>query len=672
MLSRAKIAGLLLVACWVWLAACSKDPRDERRPRTAAQREPRDAAETDPADAEPGASLDAAASERGDAGISAEGGEPQDGAQSEGSEPRDAAAANGDASRDAAVSPHAPQPRDRAASPGPADASAPAHSADAGRSTDTSGPLSADDDPAVSEDDAGSQVPAADGGKPDHDFFSTVSIEDGASSTPVGEGDLWASCWADDGALYVAAGDGKGFSLEERADVVVGRIDGSPDALRGTTLSYGAAVSSVWSGASYNRKPTGMLCSGGDLYLAVQDLRRDTFSDAPAATIVRSRDKGKSWSWDRSAPMFDQHAFTTIMFLDYGKDAEHAPAEFAYAYGIDDNWAFNTTRSPPTRLYLARMPRTAIQDRAQWQFWTGYDAEGAPRWSSDIAARAPVLEDTRRTYTTPLDPQQYFRNMTVINQGGIVYNAPLARYIYTSWTEFTFELYEAPEPWGPWRHFFSKDLGVAPWNAQRSGGYATTLPSKFISADGRSMWLQSNAWATTGADNYHFSLREVRVTPWMPSAASNARSSTPLSTAEQGAVVIGRTFRLGTPESLNDGVSADQSEDSWSGDTNTEDYWGYTWPKLLNVNRVRYTTGRRTAEGGWFEELTVQVRRGRQWITVTGLRVEPSYPHDVTVPDHTTYTLRFDAAITDGVRLYGRPGGSGRFTSIAELSVTYE
>jgi hypothetical protein len=39
---------------------------------------------------------------------------------------------------------------------------------------------------------------------------------------------------------------------------------------------------------------------------------------------------------------------------------------------------------------------------------------------------------------------------------------------------------------------------------------------------------------------------------------------------------------------------------------------------------------------------------------------------------YKTYTLRFDEAVADGVRIYGAPGGSDAFTNIAELSVHYE
>lgn len=509
-----------------------------------------------------------------------------------------------------------------------------------------------------------------------HPFFSTVRVAQSATTARVGDGDLWPSCWGDDDAVYAAAGDGTGFDVVSTLkDVFVARIDGLPtgtDGLRGTLLSAGDDVGSIWNGGNYNRKPTGMLCLGSDLYLAVQDLRLNTFSDAPAATILRSTDKGKTWSWDQQAPMFSDHVFTTIMFLDFGKGAEHAPADYVYAYGLDENWAFQTTtRLPPTKLYLARVPREKLQDRTSWEFFAGF-SESNPRWTSDISARAAVLEDTRRLYTTPFNSAQPFQDMTVINQGGVVYDAPLQRYIYTSWTEYTFEFYEAPEPWGPWKLFYSKDFGITPWDMDRNGGYATTVPSKFISADGRTLWLQSNAWLETGVNHYGFSLRELALTPYAPSTASNAKDPESLATAANGAVVFATAMRNGEPEVLNDGTLTRQSEDSWDGNEKTSDYWGYTWPKSFNLDLLRYTTGRKTSEGGWFEDLTVQYRRGDEWVPVTNLRIEPSYSFDMDVPDTTTFDLHFDAVATDGIRLYGKPGGSGTFTTIAELSAHYE
>jgi hypothetical protein len=505
-------------------------------------------------------------------------------------------------------------------------------------------------------------------------FFATVELEEGTSLPQLGMGDLWPSCWSSDDALYVAAGDGTGFGVLA-TDILVAAIEGRPGAqgYRGTQYASGAQVSDVWSGSNYNRKPTGMLCLEGSLYLAVQDLRTQTFDDAPAATIVRSDDKGRSWRWDRKAPMFASNVFTTIMFLDYGKDSEHAPADnFVYAYGLDGNWAFSDHTDGPTQMFLARVPRDHVQDRASWEFFSGFDSAGAPHFDKDIRAKLPVLEDTRRLYAKPLDSTLRFKNMTVINQGGVVYDAPLARYLYASWSEYTFELYESPAPWGPFRLFLSKDFGVWPWNDVKNGGYATTIPSKFISEDGRDMLLQANSWGdVTGKDNYKFSLRKLHVEPYAPSKADNASGPENLATPEHAAVRVVRAARSGKSAVMNDGKTDGDAEDSYNGEAKDDDYWGYTWPKALRINTLRYTTGKQAADGGGFEQLGVQVRRGADWVETRIQSVDPVYPGAAT-PAFTTYTLHLETTETDGVRIHGKPLGTDHFTSIAELSVHLE
>ena len=136
--------------------------------------------------------------------------------------------------------------------------------------------------------------------------------------------------------------------------------------------------------------------------------------------------------------MFDDGVFTTIMFLDYGRDYAQAPDADVYAYGLDGNWrdSFDDSVADPQDLYLARMPHDEIQDRTAWEFFAGSnDDDGEPTWSRIIDDRAAVLHDDRVLY--PGDAA----NLTVISQGGIVYDDPLDTYLYTSWTELTFELY---------------------------------------------------------------------------------------------------------------------------------------------------------------------------------------------------------------------------------------
>src|ERR1019366_3786793 len=88
------------------------------------------------------------------------------------------------------------------------------------------------------------------------------------------------------------------------------------------------------------------------------------------------------------------YTFTTIFFLDYGKNNANAMDGYVYAYGFDNNWRAQQ------KLYLARVPNTAIPTRSRWRFFTGVDARGNPLWSSDITKKTPVLEDERL-----LDPE---------------------------------------------------------------------------------------------------------------------------------------------------------------------------------------------------------------------------------------------------------------------------
>jgi hypothetical protein len=530
-------------------------------------------------------------------------------------------------------------------------------------------------------------------------FFATTFIEYAASVLTNSDGDLWPTCWADDDNLYGANGDGRGFSDLPFADVVVNRITGTPDtAISGERLATGADVANVWADPSlYNRKPTGIICVDGALYLAVQDLRTPPcpacFNDAPNASISRSDDHGRTWQKTRTA-LFTDHRFTTVFFIDYGKDngnAVHAlgPANgrYVYAYGLDGNWrdSYSDTVPDPTSLYLARVPKEHIQDRSRWEFFSGLGEAGRPRWSGSIDARVAVLTDTRRVYPTVLNGYQGISNITVISQGSVVYNRPLRRYLYTSWTEYTFEFYEAPQPWGPWKLFFRHDAGGYPWfgassgdcPGPKNGGYATTIPSKFISADGRSMWVQSNWFvgSACGRNDYNFSLRRLRLAPHTPSKPSNGRDGHyNLARTGQGVTPIEKSAHFGHWQYYNDG-NRTQSEDSFDQENKPLDFWGYTFERTYNIDRVVYTTGNMFPDGGWFSSngggLRVQTRQNFHWVDVKDLHITPAYPYDASAGPNHTYMLKFRPTWGDGVRIVGPPGGSSFFTSIAELEVYY-
>ncbi|GMA15331.1 hypothetical protein E5F05_00825 (plasmid) [Deinococcus metallilatus] len=500
-------------------------------------------------------------------------------------------------------------------------------------------------------------------------WIGTAFVESAHSASSASDGDLWPSCWSDDGNLYAANGDGKGFG-STASDIVLSRVTGTPPNLSGTALASGNALGQVWGGSSYNRKPTGMACAGGKLFLAVQDLNLD-FNDAPNATVAQSNDHGLTWTWNRSAPMFSGGKFTTVMFLDYGQNNVNSPDGYVYAYGLDGNWrdSFNDRVPDPVDLYLARVPATQVLTRSAWQFYAGQSG-GAPVWTPDINARVSVLHDDRRIYPALYSGNAH--NLSVISQGGVVFDKPLNRYLYTSWTEYTFEFYESPTPWGPWTLFMTRDFGGYPWTQTKHGGYATTVPSKFISADGKSLWLQSNVCSCGGGGTsvYDYSLRRFFVEPAKGGTASNPRDDA-LNLAMNGAGTrpVERVAHFGNVAFYNDGV-LNQSEDDWNDENKTQSWWGYVWPQPYTVSEVRYTTGQMFSDGGWFSgNLGVQVRQNGVWVNAAGVSITPPYPYSGAAGPNKTYTLRFTPVSADGVRIIGTPGGSRTFTSIAELGV---
>ena len=436
--------------------------------------------------------------------------------------------------------------------------------------------------------------------------------------------------------------------------MAVSAISGMPPALTGNTVATN--VGTNWSGTSYNRKPTGLLCIGGAIYLAFQNLNSSNFNDAPAASIAKSTDHGVTWTWDATAPMFGTpnnpgdptaYKFTTIFFLDYGKDSGNAIDSYVYAYGLDNNWRGQQA------LYLARVPSNNIQSRSAWQFYSG-NTGGAPTWSSDIGQKAAVITDQRLLYPVMLGTDCP-ANQAVIGQGGIVYDAPLQRYIFASWSCATHEIYEAPDPWGPWSHVLSNDFGSLRLQQNR-GQYGISIPSKFISTDGKTLYLQSNVCC--GGDSYTFSLRKLYFQTYTATFPTNSLSTINLA-SEPGTQAVSKSTHFGTLCGLNcsdliNNGTANDSEDDFDEEAKTLDWWGYTWPQAYNINRVVYRTGSMFADGGWFaSDLRVQVRRNFQWIDVSGITVTPSYPYSNTAGSQVSYTFDFPGTAGDGVRIIG-------------------
>ena len=126
---------------------------------------------------------------------------------------------------------------------------------------------------------------------------------------------------------------------------------------------------------------------------------------------------------------------------------------------MDGNWrdSVNNAVPDPQDLFLGRAPISSIRDISTWEFFSGIASE--PAWSNDIGARKSVLHVSRREYPGGTTAGGF----SVISQGNVVYNAPLNRCIYSSWSDYSSEFYESPQSWGPFTLFHHKDFGVTPW-----------------------------------------------------------------------------------------------------------------------------------------------------------------------------------------------------------------
>jgi len=223
-----------------------------------------------------------------------------------------------------------------------------------------------------------------------------------------------------------------------------------------------------------------------------------------------SRDLGKTWEpspLSPSNPLFPEPKeylgpvkIGAPHFVDFGKNMEHSPDGKAYLLGmgaeVDDpkprpcikpsaNGGFdvqpcdddfdhaNLSWISADQVYLARVkpsPET-INDIRAYEFFAGHGADGKPVWTRDFNAIKPLIEWNNHmgcvtaTYVPGL--KKYLMCIT----DGWPTVAKMDSYIL-----------EADRITGPWRMVvYMKDFGEQ--------GYFLNFPSKFISDDGRTLWL---------------------------------------------------------------------------------------------------------------------------------------------------------------------------------------
>lgn len=372
--------------------------------------------------------------------------------------------------------------------------------------------------------------------------------------------DTWFPSWASDGNLYspytdgavdgVKSASGKGANAETGHGVMLGD---DPLKLVIKSISEPKVASALPYGGRY---PAGSLIHHGIWYYGTYCLGAGGRVEhagftwnwpnlGPMPGFQISRDFGKTWEASPHTPekpLFPEPEkflgpvkMGAPRFVDFGKNMEHSPDGKAYLLGMgavkDDPKPRPCIKPGPPgtvyeinphcdggfdhanlswitadQVYLARVtpsPET-INVLSAYEFFAGHDEKGKPLWTSDFAKIKPLIEWNNHmgcataTYVPAL--KKYLMCVT----DGWPTVAKMTSYIL-----------EADTLTGPWKMVsYMKDFGEQ--------AYFLNLPSKFISEDGRKLWLAYSANFSSGwngvklgfnppGGTYGLSLHEIRL-----------------------------------------------------------------------------------------------------------------------------------------------------------------
>ena len=348
------------------------------------------------------------------------------------------------------------------------------------------------------------------------------------------QADTWYPSWAADGNLYSPWTDGTvngvgSYSGGTNATTGHAKIIGD-DPLALQVVDQGTFVSdpSPYAG----RYPCGSLVYDGVWYYGTYCLHSDPSVPhggmnynwpwlGPFVGFRYSTNYGKTWTQTPGTPgkpLFGESALQgepvkigSPHFVDFGRNLKHSPDGKAYlvAHGASDGtgrrFAYDSWITGD-EVYLLRVKPVLgnMNDASKYEFFAGLDAKGRAGWSKDFSRIRPLAA--------------WRDNLGCVT---ITCNAPLRKYLMcvtdggNTVSYFNTCLLESSHITGPWklvtymRHFGEQ-------------AYFVNIPSKFISADGRTLWLCyaanfSQGWggakfqSLPAGSRYGMCLQEVRL-----------------------------------------------------------------------------------------------------------------------------------------------------------------
>jgi hypothetical protein len=292
------------------------------------------------------------------------------------------------------------------------------------------------------------------------DFSTEFSAGDGS--------DQWVMTWADDGHLYAAWGDGEGWNVQFGSKQTLGITRISSNSPR-PALS---GAQDVFGSPSPNRKPLGLIADTNSTIYLFFDTNRDDWKGSYGAM---STDNGRSWSF-QSDPVFHQDidGVKVVGIAQFGPGYTDIPegvdASYFYVYLANRTDGQEATGKD---VFLARVPKRDIFNRAAYQYYNGLDKSESPIWSSNWNNKKAVFHDDAG--------MGYHVSVT--------YNPGLGRFIYAKGHSINhLGIFEGPNLWGPWHTVYYGPFKDEFWK------FTYQFPQKWVSGDGRTMWLAFSGW----------------------------------------------------------------------------------------------------------------------------------------------------------------------------------
>ena len=346
------------------------------------------------------------------------------------------------------------------------------------------------------------------------------------------QSDMHWQTWGADDAIYSVDGDGQFFGA--------GDYYGSLSSITGTPPDHRIELVTQFKELGIREQaPAGMqryLCGpvavGANLYVCLYDydwrlpgkdvskkaelLAVDRYSKhGGIAAIILSRDGGKTWSNSprKDTPRFLGPNFGNLQFIGFGPGYTRVPAElgdYVYAVSNDSNWESGD------HLFLARVPRAKMLERAAWEFFAG--TPDAPVWTKVEDAAKPILRDPGHVGHSDMTYNPGLRRFLLSVFSDTVPHLETATVAATrDWEKQTeLQLYEGPTPWGPWAVVYREN----PWGGPDHACYLPHLPAKWLGKDGLTGWmLYSGDWEHEHypkREYYGYMTRAFRLAPKTP------------------------------------------------------------------------------------------------------------------------------------------------------------